>query len=71
MGMNMGCGCITNYDDLRLAMEEDEWTSDSDKEWWEGIIHGCYLSGTINMCEKDECEHLLEKIQYHNIRSGI
>ena len=60
-------GSLKTYDDVEAMIEKDDFTEESDKEWWEGVLYGCYLCGIINAGDKEDLVCLLGEIQDKNI----
>ena len=58
------------YTDIENEIKSAEFTSDSDKDWWEGVLYGCYKCGIIREIEKEALECLVKYVQERNINQG-
>ena len=57
---------IFDYDDVESIIKNDEFTSDSDKDWLEGFVRGCRLCGIIDVDDEEEFIELIAWCQENN-----
>ena len=64
--MNELQGNVETYEDIEEMIKNDGFTSESDRDWWEGVVYGCHLSGIITQGEKDTLYELTYAIMDRN-----